>query len=158
VYEKKRRLLLNALKLLDVTLLVAAFGLATVLVVYADEGVSLEKFLSLRVKLANCAIFAGALFVWHVILCVSGLYKSRRLATKLTEAFDILKATTLCTLCVVFLATVFSVRMVTSRFLVLFWIIAFAAVLFWNSTPGSQSSLRFDLGHQRAGHRICETT
>lgn len=129
MYEKKRRLLLNALKLLDLTLLVASYGLATVLVVYADRGVSVEKFLSLRVKLSNCVIFAGALLVWHVILCASGLYKSRRLSTKPAEALDILMATTLCTLCTVFFATAFSIRMVTSRFLAFFWIISFVIVL-----------------------------
>jgi exopolysaccharide biosynthesis polyprenyl glycosylphosphotransferase len=129
VYEKKRRLLLNALKLLDLTLLVMAFGVATALVVYADKGVSLEKFLSLRVKLSNCAIFALALFVWHVILCVSGLYRSRRLAPKFSEFFDTLKAASLCTLCVGFLSTVFTIRMVTTRFLFLFWILAFVILL-----------------------------
>ena len=129
MYEKKRRLLLNALKLLDLTLLVVAFGLATVLAVYADKGVSLEKFLALRVKLSNCAIFGVALFVWHVILCASGVYKSRRLSPKLAEFFDILKAATLCALCVALLAAVFSIRMVSPRFLALFWIITFASLL-----------------------------
>jgi exopolysaccharide biosynthesis polyprenyl glycosylphosphotransferase len=129
VYEKKRRLLLNALKLLDLTLLVVAFGLATVLVVYADKGVSLEKFLSLRVKLSNCAIFAIGLFAWHVIFSASGLYKSKRLSTRAAEVLDILKAITLCTLCIVFLATAFSIRLVTSRFLLLFWLISFIAIL-----------------------------
>jgi exopolysaccharide biosynthesis polyprenyl glycosylphosphotransferase len=129
VYEKKRRLLLNALKLLDVMLLIAAFGLATALVVHAEKGVSLERFLSLRVKLSNCAIFGVGLFMWHVILHANGLYKSRRLSPRFAELFDILKATILCTLSVGSLASVFSIRMVTSRFLVLFSLIAFALLL-----------------------------
>lgn len=149
MYEQKRRLLLNTLKLLDLTLLVAAFGLATALVVYADKGVSLEKFLALRVKLSNCAIFAGGLFLWHVILCVSNVYESRRLSTRTAECFDILKATTLCTLCVVFLATSFSIRMITSRFLVLFWMISFAAILL------VRLSLRYALaGIRRRGRNL----
>jgi exopolysaccharide biosynthesis polyprenyl glycosylphosphotransferase len=129
VYEKKRRLLLNALKLLDLTLLVVAFGIATALVAYVEKGVSLEKFLSLRVKLSNCAIFAIALFVWHVILIASGLYKSRRLAPRVAELFDVLKATMLCTLCMGFLAATFTIRMVTSRFLVFFWMISFVILM-----------------------------
>jgi exopolysaccharide biosynthesis polyprenyl glycosylphosphotransferase len=129
VYEKKRRLLLNALKLLDVVLLITAFGLATALVVYAEKGVSLERFLSLRVKLSNCAIFGVGIFVWHVILSASGLYKSRRLSPRFAELFDILKATTLCTLSVGSLASVFSIRMVTSRFLIFFWLMALALLL-----------------------------
>ena len=104
-----------------VMLLIAAFGLATALVVHAEKGVSLERFLSLRVKLSNCAIFGVGLFMWHVILHANGLYKSRRLSPRFAELFDILKATILCTLSVGSLASVFSIRMVTSRFLVLFF-------------------------------------
>ena len=129
MYEKKRRLLLNALKLLDLMLLIVAFGLATALVVHSEKGVSLERFLSLRIKLSNCAIFGLALCVWHVIFSASGLYKSRRLSPRFAEFFDILKATTLCILCASFLATVFSIRMVTPRFLAFFWIISFSLVL-----------------------------
>ena len=143
MYEKKRRLLLNALKLLDLVLLIAAFGLATALVVHAEKGVSLERFLSLRVKLSNCAIFGVGIFMWHVILCASGSYKSRRLSPRFAELFDILKATTLCTLSVGSLASVFSIRMVTSRFLILFGLIAFALLF----------SLRLAIRYALAGIR-----
>jgi exopolysaccharide biosynthesis polyprenyl glycosylphosphotransferase len=143
MYDKKRNFLLNALKLFDLSVLVVAYGLATALVVYADQHVSLERFLALRVKLSNIAIFLAAMVVWHVILVASGLYKSRRLSTRASELFDIFKATTLCTLCVVFLTTVFSIRMVTSRFLAFFWVISFAATLL------TRFSLRYALSIAR---------
>ena len=143
MYEKKRHLLLNALKLLDLTVLVAAYGLATALVVYGDQKISLESFLAIRVKLSNIAIFLAAMVVWHAIFTASGLYKSRRLSTRVAELFDIFKATTMCTLCVVILTTMFSIRMVNSRFLAYFWIISFIATVL------TRISLRYALSRLR---------
>jgi exopolysaccharide biosynthesis polyprenyl glycosylphosphotransferase len=149
VYETKRRFLLNALKLFDTGLMIAAFALATALSVYTDRTVSLQAFFSMRVKLSNCAIFVGALIVWHFIFCLAGLYKSRRLSTKLAESVDVLMATTLATLSMVIVALLFSIRMATSRFLALFWAIAFLEIF------GSRLILRYLLsGIRRRGHNL----
>ena len=80
MHDVRRRFLLNALKLFDVTLLVLAFGLATALAAYSDKRFSLTEFFSIRVKLSNCVTFAAMLIVWHTILALCGLYRSRRLA------------------------------------------------------------------------------
>jgi hypothetical protein len=67
VNEAKRRFLLNALKVYDLGIIVVSFGLATFLLVHAENKVSLHDFLAMRVKVSNCAIFAVALFCCHAI-------------------------------------------------------------------------------------------
>jgi exopolysaccharide biosynthesis polyprenyl glycosylphosphotransferase len=128
VNEVRRRFLLNALKLFDLGLIVGSFVLATFLVVHADQSASLQNFLAMRVKLSNCAIFAFALLLCHGMFSLCGLYQSRRLSSRLAETIDVLKATTLATLCMALIAAIFSVIMITPRFLVLFWAISSISV------------------------------
>jgi exopolysaccharide biosynthesis polyprenyl glycosylphosphotransferase len=129
VTEGKRRFLLNARKLFDVGLVILSFGLATFLVVSADEGSSLSRFLSMRVKLSNCAIFAITLFFCHGMFSLCGLYESKRLSTRLSESLDAMKAITLSTACVALVSELFSVVMVTPRFLASFWVIGSILVI-----------------------------
>jgi exopolysaccharide biosynthesis polyprenyl glycosylphosphotransferase len=130
VNEVKRRFLLNALKLFDLGLIVVSFGMATFLLVQTEKNVSLHDFLAMRVKLSNCAIFAVALFLCHGMFSLCGLYESRRLSTRLAETTDALKATTLATLCMALVGAIFTVIMITPRFLVLFWAISSISVVF----------------------------
>jgi exopolysaccharide biosynthesis polyprenyl glycosylphosphotransferase len=126
VNETRRRLLLNALKLFDLGLIMAAFVL-TVLIVYARHG-SLAHFLSMRVKLGNFAIFSLTVLAWHLVFSSCGMYGSKRLSTRGTEVADALKAATLCTVSLALVAGLFSVSMVTPRFSVIFWILSSASI------------------------------
>jgi exopolysaccharide biosynthesis polyprenyl glycosylphosphotransferase len=123
VNEAKRRFLLNALKLYDLVLIMVSFYLATYLLVRAADDISLHDFLAMRVKLSNFFIFAIALFLCHTVFSFCGLYESRRLSTRLAESLDALKATAFSTLCLALVSTLFSVRMITPQFLLLFWVI-----------------------------------
>jgi len=125
--EVKRRLLVNAFKLFDLGLVMLSFGLATIMAPPNAGGVSLVEFLSMKVKLWNFLIFAVMLFVWHLVFSVFGLYESKRLATRRSEAIDAIKATILVTVCLMLSATVFTIRMATPRFLFFFWI--FSSIL-----------------------------
>ncbi len=78
--EAKRRFILGGLKLLDIFQLIVSFGLATALVVRWNQGAGLEQFLSVRIKLSNCGLFASILVAWHIIFSLCGLYESKRLA------------------------------------------------------------------------------
>ncbi|MFZ3217907.1 MAG: sugar transferase [Candidatus Acidiferrales bacterium] len=127
--EVKRRFLLNALKIYDLGLIIASFGLATFLIVRSYHNVSLHDFLAMRVKLSNCAIFAMALFFCHATFSLCGLYESRRLSTRVAESVDALKATTLSTACLALVSTFFSVRMITAPFLFAFWVILSLSVV-----------------------------
>jgi exopolysaccharide biosynthesis polyprenyl glycosylphosphotransferase len=124
VNEAKRRFLLNALKLYDLGIIIVSFGLATFLLVHAENKVSLHDFLAMRVKVSNCVIFALALFCCHAIFSMCGLYQSRRLSTRLAESTDALKATSLSTVCLALVAVFFSVRMITVPFLITFYAIS----------------------------------
>ncbi|MFY9528012.1 MAG: sugar transferase, partial [Candidatus Acidiferrales bacterium] len=125
--EAKHRLLLSAFKLFDLGLVVLSFGLATIVVASETGGMSLVEFLSMKVKLSNFVTFAVMLSVWHFIFTLCGLYESRRLAARGSESIDAVKATTLVSICLIVCATLFHIRMITSAFLVLFWI--FSCVL-----------------------------
>jgi hypothetical protein len=48
--------------------MVFSFALATVLVAYETPTISLARFLSMRVKVGNFALFACFLLVWHLVL------------------------------------------------------------------------------------------
>ena len=125
--EAKRRFLSRAMQLFDLGLLVWAFGLATMVIVYADGRVPLVKFLSMRVKVRNVATFAAMLLAWHLILVLCGMYESKRLSTRRQEIVDLLKANILSTACLAFVGVSFSIAIVTIRFLGFFCI--FGSVL-----------------------------
>jgi len=136
-------MLLGCLKLYDIVFLAAAYGLATLLALDARRGVSFAEFLSLRIRLSNCLIFAGTLLAWHSILSLCGLYKSKRLSSRLEEMTAEWKATTLATVFLLFVAVWFSIRMVTPLFLALFWGISSVG------TVSSRRALRSVLGQVR---------
>lgn len=125
-----RHILLTCLKAFDLSLLVIAYGLATILVVRGSQGVSFAEFMSMRIKLANCLIFAVALAAWHIIFVACGLYKSKRLSSRKEEMWGEWKGTTLSTICLLFVTVTFSIRMVTPTFLILFWAISSAGIIF----------------------------
>ncbi|MGC2333799.1 MAG: sugar transferase [Candidatus Acidiferrales bacterium] len=141
--EVRRRFLLGALKVFDLSLLIACFGCATILVAYANQSVSPAEFLSIRVKLSNCFIFAAFLGIWHLCFHWCGLYRSRRLSTQKADIFDASKAVALSAACLAFGATLFHFVMVTPRFLIFFW--ALGTIL----VAGSRIILRESLHRAR---------
>jgi exopolysaccharide biosynthesis polyprenyl glycosylphosphotransferase len=129
VSEVNRRFLLNALKLFDVGLVFCSFGLAMFVVASAQGNVPLGQVLSMRVKLSNCAIFALALFLCHLIFALCGLYESRRFISKRQELYDVLRATSLAAISIAAISMFFSLSVVTTpRFLLFFWIYMTASV------------------------------
>jgi exopolysaccharide biosynthesis polyprenyl glycosylphosphotransferase len=121
VTDNKHRVPLTLLKLADLLFEVQAFALATVLIVHAQNKISLATFLSMRTKISNVLIFLLTLLAYHLIFRMLGLYRSRRLSTKRAEVADMLKASTLSIACLAAVGWVFSLRMVTMPFLLIFW-------------------------------------
>ncbi len=148
--EVNRRFLLNALKLFDLGLVFLSFGLATFLVASEQNSVPLGQFLSMRVKLSNCAIFALALFFCYLMYSLCGLYESKRLSTKGSELLEAVKATSLSTICLAVLSSLCHLRVVTTaRFLLLFW--AFSSL----TLVVSRILLRYWLASaRRNGHNL----
>ncbi len=117
----KQRLTIGLLKLFDLALVALTFGLTTILIVKTEHAMSLGRFLAMRTRVVNFVIFILALIVCHIVFQICGLYRSRRLSLRRTELLDILKAITLNTACFAAISVIFSIRMVTIPFLVLFW-------------------------------------
>lgn len=119
----KRRLYLGMLKVFNLGLMVAAFGMVTVLeVLQKGGGVTLSEFLSMRVRLVNFLAFAVILLAWHAIFSLCGQYQSQRLASRRAIFTDATIATTIASIFLTVLVVVFQIRMITPRFLLLFWI------------------------------------
>ena len=125
----RRRILLRAAKLFDLTVMTLCFALAAVLVAHDTATVSLADFLSMRVRVRNFVLFAAFLLVWHLVFCFYHLYDSRRLSPRWQEAFDLVKATTLGSGFVCLAAFLFRLKMVTPRFALGFWFVSTATLV-----------------------------
>jgi exopolysaccharide biosynthesis polyprenyl glycosylphosphotransferase len=144
----RRRLAMNFLKFLDILLVAAAFGLSTVLMVHAERTVSLAQFLSMRTKVSDFLIFGLTLFVCHILLCVCSLYGPMRPMSRAAKTGDLLRGTTLSTLCILAASWVFSIQMITPRFLALFW--GLSTVVMYAAREAFHVVLGFLLVHGRS--------
>ncbi len=126
--DVRRRVLVTLFKLFDLGLILLAFGIATILVVSKGE-TSLIGFFSMKVKLWNFATFALMLCAWHYLFVFCGMYGSKRLVTRQTEAIEAMKATALVAVSLVLCARLFTIRMVSPMFLMVFWIASSAFVV-----------------------------
>jgi exopolysaccharide biosynthesis polyprenyl glycosylphosphotransferase len=125
----RRQFLLNSMKLFDLVLMVASFGLAAV-VLSQKATVSVAEFLELRVKIQNFVTFSLLLLAWHLIFSSFGMYASRRLAGRWDEMVDIVKACTLGTFLLFCSHFLFHISLIRPRFLVVFWLASTAGTIF----------------------------
>lgn len=137
------RLPIGLLKLIDLVLVVASFGLATVLIVRVQHELSLVQFLSMRIKISNFLIFGLALLVCHVVFSICGLYLSKRLSRRFVVMVEVFKATTFFVACFALAGWLFSIRMFTMSFLVTFWAVCLTVLC------GFRFVLRAVLAHLR---------
>jgi len=125
----KRNLYLGVLKALNLCILVVAFAVSSLINVRGSvAGVSIASFFSIRVKLANCLIFALILLVWHGTFHICGQYRSQRLISRRSMLAGTLKAVTLCSVFLGMLAVLLRIEMITLAVLVLFWLLASVSV------------------------------
>lgn len=116
----RRQMLQTVLKVFDLTVMTAAFVLATVPGLY-ESGLSFAEFFTVRIKVQNFIIFVGLLFVWHIIFASFGLYESRRLLPRHSDVLDTLMATSISTMLAGLCAVAFHIRMVDAGFLAVLW-------------------------------------
>lgn len=124
----KRRLYLFTLKVFNLGLMIAAFGIVTILQVHHRGGIPLSAFLSMRVKLVNFVTFSLILLAWHGIFSLSQQYQSQRLSSKRSVIAKAICATTLASLFLGLMGVASQIGMLTPRFLFLFWVLASAFV------------------------------
>jgi exopolysaccharide biosynthesis polyprenyl glycosylphosphotransferase len=125
----RRQFLLNTMKLFDLALMMASFGLAAV-VVSQRATVSVAEFLELRVKIQNLVTFSLLLLAWHLIYSSFGMYASRRLAGRWDELRDIFKATTFGTFLLFCSHFLFHISLIRPTFLLVFWLASTAGTIF----------------------------
>jgi exopolysaccharide biosynthesis polyprenyl glycosylphosphotransferase len=126
VNAAKRRLYLSTLKVFNLGLMIAAFGIITILQVHHRGGIPLTAFLSMRVKLVNFVTFSLILVAWHSIFSLSQQYQSQRLSNKRSVIAKAVCATTLATIFLGLMGVVAHIGMLTPRFLLLFWLLSSA--------------------------------
>jgi exopolysaccharide biosynthesis polyprenyl glycosylphosphotransferase len=124
VNNPRRQALLTAFKLFDVVLMVLAFGLATLPVLYETDAASITSFLSMRIRVNDFLIFLALLTVWHLTFSSFGLYLSHRLDRPRAEMVSVIKATSLATGIMLAAALLFHITMVTPVFLTVFWAVS----------------------------------
>jgi exopolysaccharide biosynthesis polyprenyl glycosylphosphotransferase len=129
INEIMRRILFNAFRVADIGLIMLSFGLAVVLSINAGKWTTIESFFASKVSLSSCVLFAIAILLCHAMFSSCGLYESRRMSTKGSEAADILRAMTFSTACLWCEGKSFSISVMTPYFLVAFWAIGSIVVI-----------------------------
>jgi exopolysaccharide biosynthesis polyprenyl glycosylphosphotransferase len=138
-----RTIVSNALRVADVALIMLSFGSAVVLSINAGQWTTIASFFESKVSLSSCVLFAIAILLCHAMFSLSGLYKSKRLSTKISEAADVLRAMTFSTGCLWCEGRLFSILVMKPSFLLAFWAIGSLVVII------SRLLLRYVLGRIR---------
>jgi len=124
----KGQVLSSITKLCDLVLLIGAFLVATLPHVRSNS-ISLAQFLQLKIRLVDLVISAVLLASWLLIFTMLGLYGSKRLTSRKSEATDAFKATTLCAGFLGFASFALNFQWVTPSFVMTFWICSTVAVV-----------------------------
>ena len=140
----QRKLLINLLKYLDQTILFYCLISSTLLAVEEIDSFSISQIFSLSLKIDDVLLFIVIGFIWYCVLSFFGIYYSRRLATWKNELIDIIIATSVATLLLFILDSIFDLRLITPFFLLLFWLQTNVLVI------SSRFFLRFFLERLRA--------
>jgi exopolysaccharide biosynthesis polyprenyl glycosylphosphotransferase len=111
-------------RLFDLCALVISFIAATA-VVYSLSTGTVAGFMAMRIKLANCLLFALLLMVWHNLFVICGLYVSKRLTERRAEITEVGKATLLASAVLFASSKIFHIAMVTPGFTLMFEIFCF---------------------------------
>ena len=120
-----RQLLIKANKIFDISVMAFAFAVASFITAMVNTPtVSLSEFLATRIKLQNFLIIGLIFLSWQLIFRLVGMYHSRRLGGRLSEIFDILKATTIATSLLLAVGFIFTITLIDKTSLITFWVIS----------------------------------
>lgn len=120
----RRRILLEALKVFDLSMMVFAFAMSAILALGVGRSISIADFFSMRVSVGNFLLFIGLLVLWHNVFSAFGLYSSHRFASLLSEASDVIKATFFASLILDLAALLFRIRMASVPVLAIFFVMS----------------------------------
>src|ERR1700740_631275 len=126
---KRRYILISLFKFFDLALLVGSFAVAAMASLRTFGVVSLAEFLAMRISVRNFVLFAGLLLIWHSVFSFLGLYESKRLSHQRSETVDVMKATSLATVALFLVGSLFNLSMNHPLFLGVFWMVGTASGL-----------------------------
>jgi exopolysaccharide biosynthesis polyprenyl glycosylphosphotransferase len=129
IREMMRGIVFKALRVSDIGLIMLSFGLAAVLHMNTAKWTTITGFFASKVSLTHCVLFAIAMLLCHAIFSLSGLYQSKRMSTKSSEAVDVLCAMTFSTASLWSVGRLFYVLVITPYFLLTFWAVGSALVI-----------------------------
>jgi exopolysaccharide biosynthesis polyprenyl glycosylphosphotransferase len=140
----RRQIFVYSFQLVDLILLVLSFVAATLPVLFQQGTASFTEFLGLKIKLQNFVAFVVLVYLWRAVFAVMGLYGSKRHTSRKAEAFDVFKATSICSIILISFSLVLRFQMVDAQFVGVFW--AASTILI----AGTRLSVRTVLRHFRA--------
>lgn len=117
-----RSIMFRGLQAADIAMIMAAFGLSSMLSITPGKWTNIGTVLASKVSLSSCALLAIAILLCHGIFSLCRLYESKRLSTKHDEAVDVLRAMGLSTACLWFEGRLFSISLMTAYFLLAFFV------------------------------------
>ncbi len=117
----RRQILIRAFKLFDVAIVAISFTLIYGAASSQIGTISIGRFLSMQVSVQAFIFFLCFFLVWHITFSTFGLYRSRRLSSRWSEVKDILKASSVGSLLLFIIASLFKIDMVTPIFVAVFW-------------------------------------
>ncbi len=144
---RRREVLLSLLKVFDMGLVVGCFVLTSIYDVHTTSTLTAAEFFSMRIKLINFMLFAILLVVWHMIFLALRVYDSRRLSGYRQDAVEVFQAATSAAVALSLLSLPLQIRMLSPRFLLVFWITLSAALI------SSRIALRWGLTQIRLSGR-----
>jgi exopolysaccharide biosynthesis polyprenyl glycosylphosphotransferase len=123
--SNKWQILKHTAKLYDLCALVTAFLAATFFLRSEPAGKSLSQFFEMKISIGNTLLFALLLVAWHNIFILSGLYVSKRLVMRRTEALEVAEATLIASAFLFVMARVLHIQMVmfSFSFVMVFWLV-----------------------------------
>lgn len=117
----RRRLLAEVFKGFDTIALATAFGFASVVATQASEPFSPNRLTTIRLSLYQVLLLILTLVALRSLLTGFGLYRSRRLDKRLTELWDVIKATAVVTALVAICVAVVEPALFNLRFVAALW-------------------------------------
>jgi exopolysaccharide biosynthesis polyprenyl glycosylphosphotransferase len=118
------------LAIADLLAMAFSFLVATSVVVSEVDGIPLTEFLSIRISILNFIIFIGFTFSWYITLALSGAYYVRRLSKRKNELKNMIQITSFATIILLVFKVIFSLKLVTLSFLLVFWLMTTMLAIF----------------------------
>jgi exopolysaccharide biosynthesis polyprenyl glycosylphosphotransferase len=129
INEMLRKIAFSGLRVADIGLIMLSFGLAMIASADSHKWKSPAALFASKVSLSSCVLFAVGMLACHAIFSLCGLYGSKRMSSKRTEAVDVLRAMMFSTICLWFEGRVFFILVVTPYFLAAFWAVGSVTVV-----------------------------